>query len=465
MLSSATFSFLWSLVLICHSVSDREAEQSQQSLLILVHQLVESNVEISRRLKTLETTFETESILTACFRNGNSVETRESEEASTDQSLDILQPTTSMILDSSSTGLPRIVFHPAFEIDLNNSRVYKRTQPYECDVSFASSAVRSHSWSVFSGLSLSQISSISVIALPVYSHEIANKEYYGFVFFDQPDSQGKPTLAARDEQIHEKEEVEQEIEYCDNIYDNDSDSGLDEEIVLPTEVASHDRWKKAEFWIPQATPDGRLLYFNTKTGESTMEIPLELPSSPTGSSDSDQTVKRTTESDFGIPRAAPDGTLFCFGAVAGESSRGFPLGSSSSRMQNEVGDPLKVKVPAESRLLSEIIAINNTEDENQESDGSSVSEEEGERLILASMIPQPSKTSASTDIVFLRRETNMFKFQPFVHSSIFSPPVRNIVLYKLVLLGDSHVGKAELVTEVPSHLYFSTSTSANLANR
>jgi len=35
--------------------------------------------------------------------------------------------------------------------------------------------------------------------------------------------------------------------------------------------------EEAAFWIPQATPDGRLFYFNTLTGESTMELPLESP--------------------------------------------------------------------------------------------------------------------------------------------------------------------------------------------
>lgn len=38
---------------------------------------------------------------------------------------------------------------------------------------------------------------------------------------------------------------------------------------------------RADFWIPQATPDGRLFYYNTMTGESSMELPLESPSSTT----------------------------------------------------------------------------------------------------------------------------------------------------------------------------------------
>jgi son of sevenless-like protein len=37
--------------------------------------------------------------------------------------------------------------------------------------------------------------------------------------------------------------------------------------------------EEAAFWIPQATPDGRLFYFNTLTGVSTMELPLENPTS------------------------------------------------------------------------------------------------------------------------------------------------------------------------------------------
>ncbi|KAL9099811.1 MAG: hypothetical protein Q9163_004734 [Psora crenata] len=37
--------------------------------------------------------------------------------------------------------------------------------------------------------------------------------------------------------------------------------------------------EEAAFWIPQATPDGRLFYFNTRTGVSRVELPLETPTS------------------------------------------------------------------------------------------------------------------------------------------------------------------------------------------
>lgn len=47
---------------------------------------------------------------------------------------------------------------------------------------------------------------------------------------------------------------------------------------LPIEGTESREQEEAAFWIPQATPDGRLFYFNTLTGVSTMELPLETPS-------------------------------------------------------------------------------------------------------------------------------------------------------------------------------------------
>ncbi|KAL8735445.1 MAG: hypothetical protein Q9181_002826 [Wetmoreana brouardii] len=48
---------------------------------------------------------------------------------------------------------------------------------------------------------------------------------------------------------------------------------------LPADASEDHEQEEAAFWIPQATPDGRLFYFNTLTGFSTMELPLEAPTS------------------------------------------------------------------------------------------------------------------------------------------------------------------------------------------
>jgi hypothetical protein len=69
--------------------------------------------------------------------------------------------------------------HP-FEDDLKASRVYNRTQFYADDVSFRSTTIRTHAWSVFSGTSIADVSCISVIALPLYAHDIYNSQHYQF---------------------------------------------------------------------------------------------------------------------------------------------------------------------------------------------------------------------------------------------------------------------------------------------
>ncbi|KAI9828806.1 MAG: hypothetical protein M1832_001911 [Thelocarpon impressellum] len=50
---------------------------------------------------------------------------------------------------------------------------------------------------------------------------------------------------------------------------------------LPMEGTENSELEEAAFWVPQATPDGRLFYFNTQTGVATMELPLETPTSAT----------------------------------------------------------------------------------------------------------------------------------------------------------------------------------------
>ena len=67
-----------------------------------------------------------------------------------------------------------------FERDLEASRVYSRATRDTVDFSFRSSAVGSHAWSTLSDVSLSDISIISVIALPVYPKDITNGHHYQF---------------------------------------------------------------------------------------------------------------------------------------------------------------------------------------------------------------------------------------------------------------------------------------------
>ncbi|KAK3302508.1 ras guanine nucleotide exchange factor domain-containing protein [Chaetomium strumarium] len=107
----------------------------------------------------------------------------------------------------------------------------------------------------------------------------------------------------------------------------DDDDVSDHDEGLPLEGHDTDR-SRADFWIPQATPDGRLFYYNTMTGESRLELPLESPSS------------------------------------LNEGPR----------------DRMNVSMPDRTRPPPELIARGLTQEEEEESDVNSASELEGEAL-------------------------------------------------------------------------------------
>lgn len=71
----------------------------------------------------------------------------------------------------------------AFEADLYISRVYKRAlsrYSTRSTVSLTSSVTSSIGCSLLSGLSLADISHISVLSLPIYSFEVSNSKCYSF---------------------------------------------------------------------------------------------------------------------------------------------------------------------------------------------------------------------------------------------------------------------------------------------
>ncbi|KAL9110176.1 MAG: hypothetical protein Q9227_005236 [Pyrenula ochraceoflavens] len=82
-------------------------------------------------------------------------------------------------------------------------------------------------------------------------------------------------------------EVEEEVDSEPEIQDGDNS--------FPIEGAESREQEEAAYWIPQATPDGRLFYFNTLTGHSTMELPLETPTSANETGPQDR-------NNFQVPR-------------------------------------------------------------------------------------------------------------------------------------------------------------------
>lgn len=132
-----------------------------------------------------------------------------------------------------------------------------------------------------------------------------------------------------------------EDELDDDAYDDDEGdtSELEE---LPIEATHFGEKSKADYWIPQATPDGRLFYYNTMTGESSSELPLESPSSVSESG----------------PR-----------------------------------DRMNVNLPDRTRPPPELMARGLMQDEDEDSEATSASELEGENLMFAGRSVSVSETS------------------------------------------------------------------------
>ncbi|KAK3685150.1 hypothetical protein B0T22DRAFT_212242 [Podospora appendiculata] len=74
----------------------------------------------------------------------------------------------------------RSLYSMHFETELKGSRVYRLAKRMSMDFSMRSSVVGTHAWSVFSGLSLGEISNISVLALPIFATDITNPQHYHF---------------------------------------------------------------------------------------------------------------------------------------------------------------------------------------------------------------------------------------------------------------------------------------------
>jgi son of sevenless-like protein len=129
------------------------------------------------------------------------------------------------------------------------------------------------------------------------------------------------------------EEMEEDDEYDEQYEGDEGESDREGNAQLPIEGTNSSEKARADFWIPQATPDGRLFYFNTMTGESCMELPLESPSSAT-----------------------------------------------------EIGprDRLNVNIPDKTRPPPELMAQGYVQDEDYESEANSASELDGESIMLAS---------------------------------------------------------------------------------
>lgn len=76
------------------------------------------------------------------------------------------------------------------------------------------------------------------------------------------------------------EQMEDEVGHAETYVDDFEEDESDHDGGgLPLEGADNGDRSRSDFWIPQATPDGRLFYYNMMTGDRSTELPLESPRS------------------------------------------------------------------------------------------------------------------------------------------------------------------------------------------
>jgi son of sevenless-like protein len=85
-----------------------------------------------------------------------------------------------------------------------------------------------------------------------------------------------PEISRPDDVNFAGEELDDHAVYEDNILD-ENESDHDDINELPIEGTESVERSKPDFWIPQATRDGRLFYFNIMTGDRSLELPMESP--------------------------------------------------------------------------------------------------------------------------------------------------------------------------------------------
>ncbi|KAF5563533.1 Rho guanine nucleotide exchange factor scd1 [Fusarium napiforme] len=174
------------VLMILQSDSGQTAKEHQEQLSNNVKALLVNNNALSRRLMNLEDALDAQTIIS---RRMSILSLSASPSGNATQRLTAESPVTSITTENSHA-----ISKFDFEDDLESSRVYRRAVRETMDYSFRSSIARSHSWSVFSGLSLGDISIMSVIALPVYQDDITNAEHYDFGEEPAPNAETHATV-------------------------------------------------------------------------------------------------------------------------------------------------------------------------------------------------------------------------------------------------------------------------------
>ena len=147
-------------------MSSEEAAEKSEELRELVLKSLGNDEKLARRFETIHTVTATQSGGATSSKNSGCDNETIRAERIVDRE------------DRSPLWTQESAFGFAFDKDLRASRVYGRLTYEASDLSLTSSRGRSRGWSVLSGISLLQISNISVVSLPITAAELYDSYHY-----------------------------------------------------------------------------------------------------------------------------------------------------------------------------------------------------------------------------------------------------------------------------------------------
>ncbi|KAJ9611409.1 RAS2 protein [Cladophialophora chaetospira] len=161
---------LSTMLSILHCESGLEAQKSYNNLEEMMKKILDQNEALTRRLEEYGISCAAEAASVRFFDDNQSMIAGRDPSADFPSLLpQILEDSVSLEASINSAISPR-----EFEVILERTRVYMGIRSNDSDMSFDSSAVRTNAWSLLSGISLNDISVISVIALPISLEEITS---------------------------------------------------------------------------------------------------------------------------------------------------------------------------------------------------------------------------------------------------------------------------------------------------
>lgn len=149
------------------SESDEDARHDRQALVSITADLLKNNLDLGRRVADLEHSSDDDCSTRWSFSiHSTGTVLHRMEDVRINRSERI----------SQSRFTRTNMFQ--FDADLQASHVYRKVMRDTVDYSFRSSIGLSHAWTTLSKLTLSDISHLSVVGLPLYPNEVSNAYHY-----------------------------------------------------------------------------------------------------------------------------------------------------------------------------------------------------------------------------------------------------------------------------------------------